>query len=315
MPVVKVRDIAFGRLQSPDLDQAEQFLLDFGMVRAGRTKDTLYMRGTDPAAYLHVTHLGEPKFLGMAFYAAHEEDLDRLSKVEGASKIEALDGPGGGKRVCLRDPHGFTIEVVHGIADAEPLAVRRNVVNFGGEKFHRAGELTRLPAGPAQVKRMGHGVIATTDLNKTLAWYRETLGFLCSDDVRKDDPGNLVSSFNRVDAGDTYVDHHVFFTMRGAKAGLNHFSYEVRDIDDVMMGHEHLAKQGKYQHMWGIVRHRLGAQVYDYWCDPWSRVHEHWTDSDVLNAAAPPGLAEAGKGTFAQWGESMPARFATYAVE
>jgi catechol 2,3-dioxygenase-like lactoylglutathione lyase family enzyme len=315
MPIVKVRDIAFGRLQSPDLDQAERFLLDFGMVRAGRTKDRLYMRGTDPAAYLHVTELGEPKFLGMAFYARSAEDLDRLTKVEGASKIEALDGPGGGKRVRLRDPHGFTIEVVHGIADSEPLPLKRNVVNFGTEKYRRAGELTRLPAGPAQVKRMGHGVIATTDLKQTLSWYRETLGFLCSDDVWKDDPSNLVSSFNRCDCGDTYVDHHVFFTMRGAKAGLNHFSYEVRDFDDVMMGHEHLMKQNRYQHMWGIGRHRLGAQVYDYWCDPWGRVHEHWTDSDVLNARTLPGLAEAGKGTFAQWGESMPARFATYAVD
>ena len=42
MPVVKVRDIAFGRLQSPDLDQAEQFLLDFGMeareIRGGIKK-------------------------------------------------------------------------------------------------------------------------------------------------------------------------------------------------------------------------------------------------------------------------------------
>ncbi len=140
------------------------------------------------------------------------------------------------------------------------------------------------------------------------------MGFVCSDDVWSGDPSNLVSSFNRCDCGDTYVDHHTFFTMRGAKAGLNHFSYEVRDFDDVMMGHEHLAKQNKYQHMWGIGRHRLGAQVYDYWCDPWGRVHEHWTDSDVLNAATPPGLAEAGKGTFAQWGESMPARFATYAT-
>ena len=133
----------------------------------------------------------------MAFYAASAEDLDRLTKVDGASKVETLDAPGGGQRVRLRDPHGFAIEVVHGIAEAAPLPVRRNVVNFGTEKFRRAGELTRLPGGPAQVKRMGHGVIATTDLKKTLAWYRETLGFLCSDDVWAGEPGNLVSSFNR----------------------------------------------------------------------------------------------------------------------
>ena len=314
MPVAKVTDIAFGRLQSPDLDLAEEFLLAFGMVRTERTKDALYMRGTDSAHHLHVTHLGEPKFIGFACYAHNEEDLDRLSRVEGASKVEAIDEPGGGKRVRLRDPHGFQIEVVHGIERVASLPLRHNVVTPGTEKRRRAGDLTRLPAGPAQVKRMGHGVIATTDLAKTLAWYRENLGFICSDDVWVGDKSNLVSSFNRCDRGDEYVDHHTFFTMKGPVAGLNHFSYEVRDFDDVMMGHEHLKRIGKYRHMWGIGRHRLGAQVYDYWCDPWGRVHEHWTDSDVLNAHTPPGLAEGGVDTYAQWGESMPARFQTYAV-
>jgi len=314
MPVAKVTDIAFGRLQSPDLDQAEEFLVDFGMVRAERTKTALYMRGTDSAHHLHVTQLGEPKFIGFAYYARNEEDLDRLSRVEGASTIESIDEPGGGKRVRLSDPHGFQIEVVYGIATLAPLPVRHNVMNWGPEKLRRAGELTRLPAGPAQVKRMGHGVIATTDLPKTLQWYRDTLGFLCSDDVWAGDKSNIVSSFNRCDCGDDYVDHHVFFTMKGPQAGLNHFSYEVRDIDDVMMGHEYLKKKNKYRHMWGIGRHRLGSQIYDYWCDPWGRVHEHWTDSDVLTAKKPPGLAEAGVGTYAQWGESMPARFQTYAV-
>jgi len=314
MPVAKVADIAFGRLQSPDLDLAEEFLTDFGFVRAERTPKALYMRGTDGAHHLHVTHLGAPKFISFAFYARNEEELERLARVEGASPVEAIDEPGGGKRVRLKDPHGFEIEVVHGIAALPPLPLTRNVLNWGPEKTRRAGELTRLPPGPAQVKRMGHGVIATTDLPKTLAWYRETLGLVCSDDVWAGEKTNIVASFNRCDRGEEFVDHHAFFTMKGPKAGLNHFSYEVRDIDDVMMGHEHLRKKAKYQHMWGIGRHRLGSQIYDYWCDPWGRVHEHWTDSDVLNAATPPGLAEAGAGTFAQWGESMPARFQTYAV-
>jgi catechol 2,3-dioxygenase-like lactoylglutathione lyase family enzyme len=314
MPIAKVVDVAFGRLQSPDLDLAEEFLTDFGMVRAERTKNALYMRGTDSAHHLHVTQLGEPKFIGFAYYARSEEDLDRLSRVDGASKVESIDEPGGGKRVRLRDPHGFQIEVVHGIATPPPLPLRHNVMNWGSEKTRRAGAFTRLPPGPAQVKRMGHAVIATTDLPTTLNWYRETFGLLCSDDVWSGNPDNVVSSFNRCDCGDDYVDHHVFFTMIGPEAGLNHFSYEVRDIDDVMQGHEHLKKKDKYRHMWGIGRHRLGSQIYDYWCDPWGRVHEHWTDSDVLNASRLPQRAEAGVGTFAQWGESMPARFQTYAV-
>src|SRR5271163_2301175 len=103
MPVIKVKDIAWGRLRSPDLDKQETFLLDFGMVRAARTKTALYMRGTDPNHHLHVTELGESKFVGLAYYAASEEDLDKVSRVEGASKVEAIDEPGGGKRVRLKD--------------------------------------------------------------------------------------------------------------------------------------------------------------------------------------------------------------------
>ena len=37
MSVIKVRDLAFGRLRSPDLDLEEEFLTAFGMVRAART--------------------------------------------------------------------------------------------------------------------------------------------------------------------------------------------------------------------------------------------------------------------------------------
>jgi hypothetical protein len=68
MPYTKVTDIAYGRLQAPSLDQQEEFLVNFGMVRVARTKDALYMRGTDPNHHLHVTHLGPEKFVGFAFF-------------------------------------------------------------------------------------------------------------------------------------------------------------------------------------------------------------------------------------------------------
>ena len=60
MPSIKAKDVAFGRLAAPDLDQMEEFLTDFGMVRSARTPTALYMRGTGADGFLHVTHLGEP---------------------------------------------------------------------------------------------------------------------------------------------------------------------------------------------------------------------------------------------------------------
>ena len=314
MAWIKATDIAYGRLAAPDLDEMEEFLVRFGMTRAERTSHALYMRGTDPAHHIHVTEKGDPRFVGIAYYAASEDDLQRLAKAPGASGIENLDEPGGGKRVRLREPNGYQIEVVHGIETLPPIKIKpRQKLNTGESPLSRAGELMRLPKGPSHVRRIGHAVLMTPKFRETVDWFREMLGFICSDDVYAGKEDNVIGSFNRCDCGDRYVDHHVFFCLAHEKTGLNHLSFEVEDIDDVAMGHDHLAATGKYEHMWGIGRHVLGSQVYDYWADPWGRVHEHWADSDRLNLANGSNLVPAEEALVSQWGEAPPAKFINHA--
>ena len=314
MALIKAKDMAYGRLRSPDLDVMEEFLTRFGMTRAARTPTALYMRGTDPAHHIHVTEKGDPKFLGFAYYAENEDDLARVANAPGASAIETIDEPGGGKRVRLTDPNGYQVEVVHGIATLEPIPLKpRQKLNSGEDPLARAGELMRLPKGPSQVKRIGHGVLNTPKFGETVAWFRETLGFICSDDVYAGDKANLIGSFNRLDRGDDYVDHHVFFCLAHEKTGLNHLSFEVQDIDDVAMGHNYLKQLGAYEHMWGIGRHLLGSQVYDYWADPWGRVHEHWADFDRLNIKNGSHLLAAEDALVSQWGEGPPEKFINHA--
>ena len=306
MPGIKVTDLAYGRLSAPDLDAMEAFLSDFGMVRAARTSRALYMRGTDAAHHIHVTELGEPRFVGTAWYAKSEEDLERLAKMPGASPVEAIDEPGGGKRVRLTEPNGYQIEVVHGIERMAPIAVPRQAMNSGAEGLKRAGEVMRIARGPAHVKRIGHAVMGTPRLDETVKWFRDTLGLVCSDDLYAGSKDHVIGSFNRCDCGEDYVDHHVFFCIRHEKTGLNHFSFEVLDVDDVFLGHEHLRQTGKYEHMWGLGRHLLGSQIYDYWADPWGRTHEHWTDTDRLNIRNGSNLMPAEEGFQSQWGERPP---------
>ena len=215
MPVIKAFDLAYGRLRSPDLDKQEEFLTDFGMVRADRTKTALYMRGSDPPHHIHITELGEPRYVGIAVHAASFEDLERMSRVEGASKIEDIDEPGGGKRVRLTDPDGYQVEVVHGMAMLDPIEVPRPAVNSGNEKYRRKGQLFRIERGPSHIKRFGHFVVMSKNFEKTLGWYREMLGFRCSDEFYAGEKSNIVGSFNRLDRGDGDVDHHAFVCIRG----------------------------------------------------------------------------------------------------
>ena len=86
-----------------------------GWCQSAKTNNAIYYRGTDPVHHLHITEKGEPKFVGIAYHAASEDDLKTLAKVPGASGIENLDEPGGGKRVRLTEPNGYQIEVVWGM--------------------------------------------------------------------------------------------------------------------------------------------------------------------------------------------------------
>src|SRR6476661_7818564 len=131
MALIKVTDLAYGRLRAPDLDAAEEFLTSFGMVRSARTNTALYMRGTDAPHHLHVTEKGDPGFVGIAYYAASLDDLKKVAKAPGASAVEDIDEPGGGKRVRLKEPNGYQIEVVHSIATLPPIPARRQKLNSG----------------------------------------------------------------------------------------------------------------------------------------------------------------------------------------
>jgi catechol 2,3-dioxygenase-like lactoylglutathione lyase family enzyme len=315
MAVIKATDLAFGRLRAPDLDQAEEFLTHFGMIKADRTRTALYMRGTDAPHHIHVTELGEPKVIGIAFHAASEEDLHKLAKAPGASPVESIDEPGGGKRVRLTEPNGFQVEVLHGMQRLAPIPVDRQPTNSGREPLARAGRLMRLPQSPAPIKRIGHAVFATPKVGETAKWFREHLGLICSDDIYVENRDNVIGSFNRLDRGEEYVDHHVaFFIHNEKKAGLNHLSFEVPDMDAVLKDHEYLLGLGKYEHMWGVGRHLLGSQVYDYWADPWGRVHERWADTDRLNAANGSNYITPEQGFQSQWGERPPEKFRGTAV-
>ncbi len=311
MPLIKVSDIAYVRVRVPDLDRAQQFFVDFGMQCSARTPSALYMRGTGPAHHFHVAELGEPKFLGLAFLAASSADLHALSQAPGASAVEPTGEPGGGLRVTLTDPDGNRVEVVHGIELLPTVSLEVLPLNDAAHALRRAGTLSRHTRRAARVVRIGHAVLKSHQSRKLVQWYQDTLGLLCSDEVLQPN-GQLALSFNRVDRGEEYVDHHVLLIDIGPKAGINHTAYEICDLDDLMLGHEHLKAKG-YENVWGVGRHVYGGQLFDYWMDPWEFMYEHWTDTDRVNAQFRGVLDGTPQSAAGPWGPDVPERFLVHA--
>jgi catechol 2,3-dioxygenase-like lactoylglutathione lyase family enzyme len=303
-PLIKVHDLAFPRFRAPDLDQMERFLLDFGLQRSTRTEEALYMRGSDPDHHVHVTHRGAPAFLGLAFQAGSRADLSTLAEAVG-TRVQPLDEPGAGSVVRLKDPDGRQIDVVHGIAALDALPLRAHAPLNTGLQRVRFGDLQRVAPGPSQPKRCGHAALKTTSLDALSRWYSEHLGLLISDDFYLEGPEKPIGRFMRCDRGDIPVDHHTLLVIEGPEVKLGHVSWEVADFDDLMAGHDYLKANGAYRHYWGIGRHVLGGQIFDYWKDPIGFTVEHWTDSDLL-AATVPAQSHHLLNALSQWGPPPP---------
>ena len=309
MAIIKVEDVESVRFSAPNLARMHTFLMDFGLIPAEDAGDgVLRMRGTGDAPFLHETIAGEPGFVALTLRAASRADLDTLAAAEGVA-VEPAPGPGGGARVSLRDPDGYLVEVIAGKARTDSLGHGIRALWNTMLDRHRTDETKRVVAGAAHVVRLGHIVLGVSDTAASWAWYRDRFGLIMSDEVRAPG-GDLAAAFIRCDRGGDPADHHSlnFASIPGKVPAFHHAAFEVADLDDLMAGHEHL-KQAGYAQVWGVGRHILGSQVFDYWKDPWGHRIEHWTDGDVFTADVPTNVTDIPTMMGHQWGPPAPADF------
>ena len=303
------------RYQHPDLAEITTFLRDFGMTVAQKTDTQRWYRGYGPDQYVYYAQQGPKKFLGGTFEVQSYADLEKAAALPGASKLEEmLDAPGGGHIVTLTDPEGYPVNLIHG---QTPRAVDSNHMpeildtNFETHK-PRVAAFRRFKPGPAAVHKLGHYGLCVLDFPKQLEWYTRTFNFAPTDFlyVDADTPsGKLdVAVFMHIDIGASYTDHHTFFMATAKKSHVHHCSFEVHDFDAQNLGHEWLVSKG-YTNVWGVGRHILGSQIFDYWWDTTGNMVEHYADGDLVNEETPVGWGEAGDESLAVWGPEVPKWF------
>lgn len=305
-PLVRAVDTAYIAFEVPDLDKQKAFLLDFGMTAAHSSADALYMRGEGSAPYIYVAYRGpKARFIGAGFVLASREDLQHVARETGLP-IEPLDGPGGGERVRLTDPDGFAVDLVVGRSAVEPLDSPCQPVptNLPRNK-PRVNQGQRPPLQPSPIERFGHYVLMVSDFETSWAWYRRHLGLLPTD-VQCTGTGRPVLAFCRLDKGETPADHHSVVLASGPSPKYMHSAYETLDLDAIGQGQQHLKRAG-WEHFWGIGRHILGSQIFDYWLDPHGFEVEHYADGDVFDSSWPTQYHLMDRGGLWAWGHDVPA--------
>jgi catechol 2,3-dioxygenase-like lactoylglutathione lyase family enzyme len=277
-----VEDIAYVRVAAPNLDLMETFLTDFGLQRAQRTDAALHMRGHGRDPVIHITELGESRQIGFAFKVLDKADLDSIAAQFGQT-VEPRAEPGGGFVVKIEDPDGNLVELVQGVEPREPAQSRRPHVFNPIEDRKRYNAAIREETRPSQVMRLGHVALYTARFAEMFAFYRDVLGMQVSDSYYGGVPENVIAAFMHCGLGQSFVDHHTIALLGTGRTGFDHMAFEVLDLDDLMVGNQHLQRQARWTHSWGVGRHFEGSQIFDYWRDPFDNKIEHWTDGDLVN--------------------------------
>ncbi|MGB8329744.1 MAG: hypothetical protein WCE62_06425 [Polyangiales bacterium] len=307
-PIAKAVELAYLSFECPDLARAEAFLVDFGLEVADKSAESMHLRHAGPSPFCCVVERAAgPAFVGLAFTVATRAELVALSKVESASRVERLLSPGGGERVRLTDPSGFVVDAVHGRSEIPPLPCREPLPINTPMHARRVNAGQRPPIAPPALTKLGHAVLEVARFEDTCAWYAHHFGLIPSD-VQVLPDGSPAVAFLRLDRGDLPTDHHTIAVAQGFKAAFGHCAYEVVDADAVAMGQRFLGERG-WRHAWGMGRHILGSQVFDYWSDPWGRKHEHYCDGDLFTSEQPMGVHEISREAMSQWGPPMPRSF------
>ena len=116
-----------------------------------------------------------------------------------------------------------------------------------------------------KIRRLGHVVLQVTDLNRSLLFYTQVLGFKVTEIYSEDlQPGGF--AFLRC-----HTDHHSIALVgtgagRSRHAELHHIAFEVGSVEEVFAVRERLREQGATITFEG--RRRAGCQIAVEFLDP-----------------------------------------------
>jgi catechol 2,3-dioxygenase len=153
---------------------------------------------------------------------------------------------------------------------------------------------------PVQPRRLGHILVFTPDVLRSVGFFTEVLG------MRLADRAQDIIAFMCTPRNS---DHHVVAFAKSNGVGFHHASFQVRDPDEVGRGGRALIEKTG-QGDWGVGRHTIGSNFFHYVQDPWGSWFEYYSDMDHIEDHAHWTPTNYGmEDSLANWGPPVPHDF------
>ena len=235
-------------LASPDPDGLAEFYRDaMGMAPRRLDRETLLIEGCDRRLLVTKGERNGAPFAAMRLGSTRQ--LAALKADLEARGVETSRSPTplfGEDAFAVRDPDG-----------------RRLAFGLREETLADAAANSRASSLPA---RLQHFVVATTDVERWLPFYRDRVGFIMADEVCVGEsvaPGEkLAAVFLRAD-----VEHHSIAAFKAPEARFDHLAFETTCWNDIRDWADHLADM-RIAAWWGPGRHGVGRNLFFMIKDP-----------------------------------------------
>ena len=277
-----------------DIGECARFFTDWGLSSAGEADGGARFETVD-GGEVELRPADDPS-LPPAFEAGstlrrlvwgveNEAELDALrERLAARGPVEAdEDGPG-----CT-DPNGLRLGFR--VTRRRDPGIDATPVNVPG----RIGRVDRRSPvyERAEPVEIGHVVLFTPQIDASLAFYRDVLGFVVSDWYPE------AGYFLRTAPEGGHHDLFLITTPDGRR-GLNHIAFTVRDIHEVFGGGLHVARCGWRTEV-GPGRHPLSSAYFWYVHNPAGGLAEYYADEDWCTAAWEPRAWKRTPENFAEW--------------
>jgi catechol 2,3-dioxygenase-like lactoylglutathione lyase family enzyme len=281
MAILGIESLTYG---VEDVERSCRFFEDFGL-RPAASADSVGRFDLPEGSHVLIQHRDDPALPESSLVSEGVREV--IWGVDTEAALEALVMGLSTDRKVVRDADGTARFLTDfGLAMGIRLWVKRPVLS-APDPLNAPGSVRRLNQQRkwrlrAYPKAIAHVVFAIPDYQAGYAFMRDRLGFRLSDHQR---------GFGMYLRADGTHNHHNLLLLNAmapfpgmdGKHRFHHANFAVEDIDEIMVGANHMLRCGWEPSHLGLGRHRIDSALFYYIPCPAGGEAEYGADADYVD--------------------------------